>query len=221
MVIANPCGICSRSVGENHRAIQCDVCNFWIHIRCNNVSPSSYEELIQDEDPWICIKCINSELPFSQIDNKLYYLNTQGIQTKSNLEQMDFTINPNDKKIIKHITNLIMENTDPENKNSKFCNYYDVEKFTKKRFKSDLNFSVLHLNIASLQFHFEELKILLQLLNYSFDIIAISESKIQKGINPVKDINLPNYQYIHTPTETTKGGTLIYIIKQINFQTTK
>ena len=98
-----------------------------------------------------------------------------------------------------------MENTDPENKNNKFCNYYDVEKFTKKRFKSDLNFSVLHLNIASLQFHFEELKVLLQLLNYTFDIVAISESKIQKGINPVKDINLPNYQYIHTPTETTKG----------------
>jgi hypothetical protein len=158
MVIANPCGICFKPVGDNHRSIQCDVCNFWIHIKCNNISPSLYQELIQDEDPWICIKCNNFELPFSQIDNKLYYLNKQGIQTHSNLEKMDFTINPNDKKLIKQITNLIMENTDPENKNNKFCNYYDVEKFTKKKFKSDLNFSVFHSNIASLQFHFEDLK---------------------------------------------------------------
>jgi len=218
MVIANPCGICNKSVGDNHRSIQCDVCNCWIHIRCNNISPSLYEELIHDEDPWICIKCINYELTFSQYDNKLYYLNKQGIQTQSNLENIDLTINPNDKKLIKYITNLIIESTDPENVNNKFCNYYDVEKFTKSKLKSDQNFSVLHLNIASLQFHFEELKLLLQLLNYSFDIIAISESKLQKGINPVKDINLPNYQYLHTPTETTKGGTLLYISDKLIFK---
>ena len=125
------------------------------------------------------MKCINnSKLPLSHYENKLYYLNKQGIQTQSNLENIDLTINPNDKKLIKYITNLIIESTDPENVNNKFCNYYDVEKFTKSKLKSDQNFSVLHLNIASLQFHFEELKLLLQLLNYSLDIIAISESKL-------------------------------------------
>ena len=32
--------------------------------------------------------------------------------------------------------------------------------------------------------------------------------KIQKGIDPPININLPNYQYLQTPKETTKGGTL-------------
>ena len=78
MVIANPCGLCNRPVGSNHRSIQCDVCNFWVHIKCNNISPSKYDELVNqnenDKEPWICIICINSNLPFGQNSNKIVYL---------------------------------------------------------------------------------------------------------------------------------------------------
>jgi hypothetical protein len=35
-----------------------------------------------------------------------------------------------------------------ENENTNFCNFYDVEKFTKSKFNSGSNFSILHLNIA-------------------------------------------------------------------------
>ena len=55
----------------------------------------------------------------------------------------------------------------------------------------------------------ENLKMLLKSLDW--DVITISESKLKKNIPPVKDINLTNYQYEHTPTEANKGGTLIYI----------
>ena len=44
------------------------------------------------------------------------------------------------------------------------------------------------MNIHSIQLHFEELKLMLQLINFRFDIIAISESKIEKGIDPIIDI---------------------------------
>ena len=215
MVIANPCGLCNRPVGSNHRSIQCDVCNFWVHIKCNNISPSKYDELVNqnenDKEPWICINCINSNLPFGQNSNKIFYLNQNVIATESNLEEIRFSLSRNDKELAKQIYNLIIENTDPENENTNFCKFYDVKKFTKSKFNSDSNFSILHLNIASLQFHFDDLIILLQLLDHPFDIIAISETKIQKGTNPTKDINIPNYHYLHTPTESTKGGTLLYI----------
>ena len=39
--------------------------------------------------------------------------------------------------------------------------------------------------------------------------------KIQKGFDPPRNINLPNYQYLQTPTETTKGVTLIYISNKL------
>ena len=82
------------------------------------------------------------------------------------------------------------------------------------------NFSILHLNIHSIQLHVEELRILLHALNYKFDIIAISESKL-KG-EPVIDISLSGY---HPPyckfTEAEKGGTILYISDQLNFKPRK
>ncbi len=109
---------------------------------------------------------------------------------------------------------LIIENTDPENNNN-FCKYYDTEDFVKAKFENISNFSVFHLNIASLKFHFEELKILLSMLNFEFDCIMITETKLQKNINPRININIPNYHLFHTPTEASKGGSLIYISNKL------
>ena len=49
-------------------------------------------------------------------------------------------------------------------------------------------------------------------LNFTFDIICISESKILKDIDPIVDISIDGYQApISVPTEATKGGVLIYV----------
>ena len=29
------CGICSKSVANNHNALCCDNCDKWVHIKCN------------------------------------------------------------------------------------------------------------------------------------------------------------------------------------------
>ncbi|XP_057296223.1 uncharacterized protein LOC130625172 [Hydractinia symbiolongicarpus] len=33
-----PCGICGNYVSSNHKVVQCDYCNKWIHIRCNGLA---------------------------------------------------------------------------------------------------------------------------------------------------------------------------------------
>ena len=124
-------------------------------------------------------------------------------------------------KFIKQISNLIIENTDPENENTNFCKYYDLDKFSKAKFKSEQNLSILHLNIASLQYHIDDLKILIQSLDFKFDILAISESKLKRFTIPNININIPNYQYVHTPTEASKGGTLIYISDNLVYKPRK
>ena len=40
-----PCGLFKRPVKSNHRAIQCDYCNFWFHICCLNMNPIIYVAL--------------------------------------------------------------------------------------------------------------------------------------------------------------------------------
>ena len=44
------------------------------------------------------------------------------------------------------------------------------------------------------------------MLNFKFDVIALSESKLRKGIQPVVDITINGYHNpIDTPTEANKG----------------
>ena len=225
MVVRYPCPKCKKAVAKTHRAVQCDVCDQWIHIRCNAISAKKYNDLSQEDntEPFICIICIQSNIPFSyETDESLYLTATKGLNIASNIETININLYKQEKDLIKHISNLIIQNSnDPENENNNYCEYYNVEKLCKSKFQSKNNFSVFHMNIQSLQFHIEDLKVLLQTLNFDFDIIAITETKLKKDVEPTSDINLQNYEYIHTPTEADKGGTLIYISTKINYKPRK
>ena len=85
MVIKYPCGLCAKSVAITHNALVCDICEKWVHIKCNFVSKDLYNSYIDenknplindnDKSKWICINCINYNLPFANLDDKSFYLN--------------------------------------------------------------------------------------------------------------------------------------------------
>ena len=52
----------------------------------------------------------------------------------------------------------------------------------------------------------------------NFDITAISETRITKNINNISNINLNNYAFEFTPTESSAGGTLIYIANHLAYK---
>ena len=62
-----PCGICAKHVEKNHNAVCCDICNLWVHIKCNNITKFCYRKLQNSQDPWYCKKCIKQILPFSEL----------------------------------------------------------------------------------------------------------------------------------------------------------
>ena len=49
-------------------------------------------------------------------------------------------------------------------------------------------------------------------------IIGISESRLLINKQPINNISLPNYVYEHTPTESGKGGTLLYIDQNLKYK---
>ncbi len=52
------CGECEKAVAANHRALQCDGCDQWIHIKCCNVKPKDYAVMCRQESiSWICDHC--------------------------------------------------------------------------------------------------------------------------------------------------------------------
>ena len=94
------------------------------------------------------------------------------------------------------------------------CKYVDLCKFKPPTNKK--NISLFHTNIGSLEKHFEELQTVLQMLDFKFDIIGISESKIKKDIKPKSSISLPGYKIYQIGTEADKGGSLIYVSNHLN-----
>ena len=40
--------VCNRAVVQNHRAEQCDLCDFWVHIACNNLNVYTYQTKITE-----------------------------------------------------------------------------------------------------------------------------------------------------------------------------
>ena len=62
-------------------------------------------------------------------------------------------------------------------------------------------------------------RVILEMLEFKFDIICLSESKILKDCDPKIYINIDGYQSpVGTPTESAKGGVLIYVKNGINFK---
>ena len=69
MVVQFPCLVCNRAVAKNHRAVQCDLCDSWVHIACNNLNVYTYRKLQKDKSPWYCICCFWKELPYGSTND--------------------------------------------------------------------------------------------------------------------------------------------------------
>ena len=67
-----PCGICHKITPNSQKAILCNNCNFYIHIKCNGISAAEYKQLEKDPDDvsWFCKSCIKDLLPFGSLTNK-------------------------------------------------------------------------------------------------------------------------------------------------------
>ena len=92
-MIAYPCGVCSKSVAKNHKAILCDLCNKWIHLKCNNLGKTDYV-IFQDEknaDRQIfCINCISDNVPFSKLNNNKFITSVKKVVIISHDKVIDF-----------------------------------------------------------------------------------------------------------------------------------
>ena len=78
--------------------------------------------------------------------------------------------------------------------------------------------SLFHINACSLNKNFDDLQHLLSCTKIKFDIIAISETRITKQVSLSSNLNLNNYSFEFTPTETFAGGTLLYIANHLSYK---
>ena len=156
-----------------------------------------------NEQTMICVKCKEENIPFFSSSNN------EMMKEFNNSQSLTF--NNSIKSFYKGINQFNNNQTrDDDDDNLPLdCEYFGIDEFKFQNNKHD--FSLFHLNIASLAKHKEELETIFTMLNFKFDVIGISETKIKKNIAPIYDVSLKGYNSHCTPTESERGGVSLYI----------
>ena len=65
-----PCKICNNPVAKNHKAVECDNCGLWVHIKCNKTNTQTYKYL-QKEAVKLCMVLyflLKQNISFSKLE---------------------------------------------------------------------------------------------------------------------------------------------------------
>ena len=223
-----PCRHCAKNVHDKDKAVQCDLCDYWIYIKCNNLNYLDYRYLQTCNEPWFYIESCSKIFLLNSLscDKNLLArcINTDSsiIQWKgqktSEISSLLLKPTSNLELLVNRFNNLTPENNnDTENKSS--SKYYDIDEIhnvgisNKKK-----SLSLLHINACSLNKNFDDLQYLLSSTKNNFDIIGVTETRITNQLSLLNNLNLNNYSYELTPTETTTGGTLLYIANYLSYK---
>ena len=125
------------------------------------------------------------------------------------------------------LENIFMKlsETDSEFFSSFNAKSFDTKYLQRSEFFQNNNsvndFSILNVNIRSMQKNFETFKTFFKSLNFLFDVICLTETweDPDSPINNNSLFNLPCYDLISQPrTQKKGGGTAIYILSTLSFQ---
>ena len=220
-----PCGICNKSVMNNQKAIECDTCGKWIHIKCNGTSNDKYEELKllnerAETDPnvipenWWCLRC---KIKFRCDNVPFMFQDNTDLENLNNTDSnMFFEMLPK-FNIMSEISNLSNKphDIDANIDDSINCKYFSVEDLKTIPGKKALN--IFHSNVNGLDTHFENLHEFLTNDNSPvFDIINIMETSQQTDLNFKTNVNMKGYNMFTNGSNSGKGGVAIYVNNQYN-----
>ena len=197
-----PCNICEKSVAINHNAICCDICNKWVHISSNNISTYCYWKLQKDSTRWYCKNCLKQVLPFKKLtDHQLKALMLDKVLTSGKLlSTNDYLLFPDEEFERATKTELMAPDV-----------FYQIS-------NNNFNSLFLHMNISSVSYHIVDLNIFIMNGKNKPKVIGISNCRTKPGRPPFSNINMSNYSYEYTPTESSKGRTLLYIDKNARYR---
>ena len=199
------CGTCTKHISMNHLEISCSKCMHFHHAKCAGISIKQYKKLCY----WNCDVCTGDLLPFAKIDDEKLKLTLLGKDTNIG----DY-INISPSYTIQTLLDKIPGTSNPRNddflSDSIASRYFTPSEFLTSKVNKK-SFSMLHINIASLSLHIDDLKTLLNLLDHPFDIIGVSETKIREDRDPITNIELDGYDFVHTSTKSYFGGVGIFV----------
>ena len=74
------------------------------------------------------------------------------------------------------------------------------------------------MNFLLVSYHINDLNTFLMNCKNKPKVIGFLECRIKTGRPPLSNINMNNYLYEYTPTESSKGRTLLYIDENLRYR---
>ena len=216
--LKHPCAICNKSVQNNQQGITCDQCGKWCHRKCDAMTQEMYEYYVNNNDnpevTWHCLYCTMKfnyqHIPFTLSDNT-------DIDNINNSDTMKFCESlPTPEEIYEtskfsSFPKPMEEANLPSNLNSKYHSVRDFQKL-----KIQKNFNIFHANVNGLESKFDNLHTFLAGSVSTMDVVAITETSEHKDHSFITNTSMEGYKPYHTPTNTLKGGTAMFINKDFD-----
>ena len=235
------CSVCSKQYYKKFQnVLQCTSCDGWVHhgnrLDCSGLTDNEYELHVNDEyKPFECQKCVIEKK--AKANNSIFTVLPFPVECEGNpfgkpvsTPKPDISsMNPSQlKKFVEECEKIeyqLKSNDDDDFVNNDLScttvnsKYYNLKQLNSLKPDKLSSFGLLHVNIASLNAHVDDLRTVLSRSKFSFDIIGISEHKIGKNSPPSNNIEITGYNdFDFEPTGTTHGGTGFYIKKGINYK---
>ena len=195
------CPVCSKQYyKKSQNVLNCTTCNGWVHhgnrLECSGLTEAEYQEHVDDVNkPFECDNCFSEKN--AKINNSIFAKLPFPIECDGNpFGKPDLKPKPDISSMtpsqlkkfveecekiegrLKSIDDDDFGNNDlsATSVNSKYHNIKNLNTLKHDKFSS---FGLLHVNIASLNAHIDDLRTVLARIKIKFDIIGISEHKIR------------------------------------------
>ena len=215
--LKNPCAICNKNCLKKQVFVNCNACGKDFHIKCDGATVKQCNEYkkLQKDDPlhnnlqWNCLYCTMKK----NYENIAFTLSdSQDLENINNSDNMKFCEHlPKLEDVFEttkfsNFPNSNAEFSLPSNLNSKYHSVYEFQKL-----KIQKNFNIFHSNVNGIESKFDTLENFLAGATSAMDIIGISETSEDKDKSFISNISLDGYNLFHTPSNSAKGGTAIYV----------
>ena len=176
-----PCRIGTKNVHDKDKAVKFDLCELWIHLKCNSLNYLDYRYLQNCDESWYSIECCSTIFPFNNLSSSKNFLacctstGSGFIQWKDIENDHDRSLSwkpsSNLELLANQFNNATPENSDDPEKISS-SKYYDIEEMHNIEIphKNKL-LSLFHINACSLNKNVDDLQHLLTCIKKN--IIAI------------------------------------------------
>ena len=233
------CPVCTKVwYTSSQNALQCSTCHGWVHhgnrLKCSSLTDNEFEEHANDVlKPFECDHCVGERI--AKNNNSVFLTLPFPVECEDNIfgKPPEYKSRPDVSSMTTaQLNNFVKQcgkienqihSVDDESEEEFFnsmvnSKYYNIKDFNKLKPDKSSSLGLLHVNIASLNAHIDELRTVLGRLKFSFDIIGISEHKIEKDTQPSNNIDISGYdEFKYEPTETSFGGTGFYIKSDLDY----